>query len=97
MNIDLTQIAKPKFELNKPLYRRHAPYGSVSSVSIFTPLRSEIVIRRMWKTPGAFSNQGPREEAYVEIRYFASIDAGTGEGVPESDLFATPDAAFSSK
>lgn len=95
MNIDLTQIAKPKFELRKLLYRRHMPYGEISSVSAFTPMRSEIVIRRTWKTPGAFSNQAAREEACIDVRYSGSVDGG--DWVSECDLFATPAEAFNSK
>lgn len=95
MQINLIDLAKPKFELNKKLYRRimRGGYDEIASVTVFTPRRSEIVIRREWKIPGAFSNQPPREVSNIEVIYFDRDDK-SGPGVPEDMLFLTPNEAF---
>jgi hypothetical protein len=95
MQINLIDLAKPKFELNKKLYRRVVSTydNEIHSAIAFTPRRSEIVIRREWKAVGAFSNQPPREVSAIEVIYFDHDDK-SGPGVPEDMLFLTPNEAF---
>jgi hypothetical protein len=94
MQVNLIDLAKPKFELNKPLYRRAMKSSgtSVYSASIFVPLRSAITVERELKYSN-HTGQPPSEEARVVIMYFDHHDK-TGAGTREDDLFLTPNEAF---